>query len=117
MRDTNLCLKTSGAQTTTTTGSVVDFGGPDIMPLTYTLNCTAASGTSPTLDVVVQECATSGGTYVTALTFPQLTAAGVKRITGKLDGRYRKYVATIAGTSPSFTYEIYPEMGGEYVDF
>ena len=117
MRDTNLCLKTSAAVTQNTNGTEVDFGAGDVRPLTYTLNVTAASGTSPTLDVKIQESATSGSGHYDALNFQQISAAGVYRVTGRLDRRYRRAVFTVGGTSPSFTCELYPEMGGEYTKF
>ena len=117
MRDTNLALKASGVLTTTTTESYVDFGSGDRAPLTYVLVVTVATGTGETLDCKIQECATSGGTYYDVLNFKQMTATGVEYVTGKLDGRYRKLVSTIAGTSPSFTISVYPVLGGHYEEY
>lgn len=117
MRDTNLCLRTSAAQTQTGVGSAVDFGGPDVQPMGYVVYVSAVAGTSPTLDIDITQCATSGGTYEGGVEFPQITAVGVYRRTGKLTKRYRKVSATIGGTGPSFTYEVYGELGGQYESF
>lgn len=117
MRDKNLCLKTSAAETQSVTNATgVDFGGPDQRPITYVLVCTAATGTGPTLDVKIQE-SDNNSTWREFLAFKQVTAAGVERVTGKSDARYRRYYSTVAGTTPSFTYSIYPELGGEYTKF
>ena len=116
MLDTNLCLKTSGAVTTLTTGTGVDFGSADVQPITYVLNCTAASGTSPTLDVTIQESA-DNSTYYTVASIKQITTTGVERVTVKSDQRYRRAVFTTGGTGPSFTCSVYPELGGEYQKF
>jgi len=112
--DTNLMLKASGALTETTTGSVVDFGNGDLNAMTYIMNVTSVSGSSPTMDVTIQEADTPDGTYRTVLSFPQVTAAGQYFISGRLDGRYRKYVSTLAGTSPSFTFSLGVDMAGRY---
>ena len=77
-----------------------------------TLISAAGTGTSPTMDVKVQHCATSGGSYadVSGATFTQVTdaAAALEGITLDMDALagYIKIVATIAGTSPSFIYGV-----------
>lgn len=117
MRDTNFALKTAGALTTTTNGDTVDVGGGDAArPLTYALVCTAASGTSPTLDVKIQESA-DDSSWSDLAAFPQLTGVGVKRVTVFSDKRYRRVVSTIAGTTPSFNFSVYGELGGQYKNF
>lgn len=117
MLDANLVLKPAGAQTSSAQSATgVDFGGPDVHPVTYVLNCTTVSGTGPTLNVKIQE-SDNNSTWRDAVAFPQISAAGVHRVTGKLDGRYRRYYSTVAGTTPSFTYSVYPELGGEYTKF
>lgn len=75
------------------------------------LDVGAVSGTTPTLDVKIQECETSGGTYtdITGATFTQVTAANAaEKIKVDLKAkkgsrkRYIRAVATITGTTPSF---------------
>lgn len=116
MRDANLVLKAAGAETTSTTGSFVDFEGPDVQPLTYVVVVTAASGTSPTLDLTIEESA-DGSNALDSVKLKQITAAGVYRVTAKFPGAYRRYKSVFGGTNPSFTYSIYPELGGQYENF
>ena len=71
----------------------------------------AVTGTTPTLDIKVQDCDTSGGTYadlVTPVTFAQLVTASANTVAAigvdtQACRRYIKLYATAAGTSPSFT--------------
>ena len=92
----------SAALTTTTTTSTLtpSFG------CSYTVNIpvTAATGTSPTLDVDVQESDDSGTNWFTVYSFPRITATGIYR-SPKLafNGNRVRYVQTVGGTSPSFT--------------
>jgi len=118
MLDANLVLKTSGAQTSSVTSATgVDFGGADVNPITYVLNCTTLTGATGTLAVKIQE-SDNNSTWRDFVSFPTLTtAAGIHRVTGKSDARYRRYYSTLAGTSPNFTYSVYPELGGEYTKF
>ncbi len=117
MLDTNLMLKTSGAQTSSTNGGTVDFGqGMAAQPLTFVAVVTAVSGSTPTLDLKVQE-SDNGSTWRDFLALPQITAVGVYRVTGKSNARYMRYASTIAGTTPSFTYQFAPELGGQYESF
>lgn len=71
------------------------------------LHIGTVTGTNPTLDVKVTECATSGGTYtdVSGVVFPQKTAAGLSSIAidPRAVKRYIKLALTVGGTSPSFT--------------
>mgnify|MGYP001573032664 FL=1 len=71
------------------------------------------SGTSPTLDVKIQDSA-DNSTFadVTGLTFTQVTATGNSQIL-RVDGlntstrrRYLRAVGTIAGTTPSFAFGV-----------
>lgn len=97
------------AQTATANGTAVDTQGYN--SLACTLEVGAVSGTSPTLDVKLQESDTSGGTYtdISGATFTQVTAANSSQVI-RLDGlntgsrkRFIRAAATIAGTTPSFT--------------
>ena len=92
----------SGALTTTTTTAAVTptFGN------TYTvmMAVTAVSGTSPTLDVQVQESDDTGTNWYAVYDFPRITATGAYRSPAlKLMGNRVRYVQTVAGTTPSFT--------------
>jgi len=65
----------------------------------------AVSGTTPTLDVKVQESDTSGGTYtdIAGATFTQVTAANKQQLINfKRSKRWLRAVATVGGTTPSF---------------
>lgn len=111
----------AAARTTTTNGSAVNLasevtnqfnylasagpGGPALMAI---VTCGAASGTTPTLDLKVQYSAdgSTGWTDITGATFTQLTAAGREAIRFVSPQRYIRIVATIAGTTPSFTFGV-----------
>lgn len=97
--------------TATTTGSAVDTKGYNSAAVI--LEVGTVSGTTPTLDVKLQECATSGGTYtdVSGAVFTQVIATGSSQILriedlGVTRKRYLKAVGTIAGTTPSFAFGV-----------
>lgn len=86
--------------TTTTSANAVTAGA------SYQINIpvTAVSGTTPTLDIEVQESRDAGTNWVAVYDFPRITATGsysspVMPITGN---RVR-YVQTVGGGTPSFT--------------
>ena len=91
--------------TATVTGTGIDCSGKE--EVVYVLMVGAVSGTSPTLDVKIQESATLGGTYtdITGATIAQVTTAthqlhvGARVNTAK---PFQRVLATIAGTTPSF---------------
>ena len=65
---------------------------------------TAVTGTSPTLDVVVQESDDTGNNWFDVYAFPRITALGMYRSPKlALTGNRVRYVQTVGGTSPSFT--------------
>jgi hypothetical protein len=106
--------------TTTQTGSTVDTKGYN--SALAVLEVGAVSGTSPTLDVKIQESdnPTTGYTDVTGLTFTQVTAANNSQVL-KIEGiggtprkRYLRAVGTIGGTSPSFTFGVEILLGRAY---
>ncbi len=85
-------------------GAVAGFG--DKVSLRAQLNVTVAAGTSPTLDVVVED--TLDGTNWNVLgTFTQRVAPGreVINITGLFTDRLRARW-TIGGGTPSFTFSV-----------
>lgn len=69
------------------------------------VHCTAATGTNPTLDIVLEGSA-DNVTYapIAASGITQLTTAG-NRVSGALvTTNYVRVAATIGGTTPSFTF-------------
>jgi hypothetical protein len=93
------------ALTTTTNGSAIDLILSDGSCFA-SLHVGAVTGTTPTLDVKIQESDTSGGTYsdITGATFAQQTTATHHLwINFKRSKRFCRAVATIGGSSPSFT--------------
>lgn len=87
-------------------GAVIDlqgFQGTGKM----VLHIGTPTGTAPTMDVKVTECATTDGTYtdVAGLAFPQKTAAGISSIAidPRAVKRYIKLALTIGGSvTPTF---------------
>lgn len=85
-------------------GAVAGFG--DKVSLRAQLNITAASGTAPTVDVVLEDTI-DGTNWNVVGTFAQKTAAGreVINITLPFSDRLRARW-TVAGTTPSFTFTV-----------
>lgn len=72
------------------------------------LTSAAGTGTTPTLDVKLQESDAVGGTYtdISGAAFTQVTtAASVQKINVQVDGlkQFVRVVDTVSGTTPSFT--------------
>lgn len=87
--------------TTTTTAAFTPTWGSS-----YEVNIpvTAVTGTTPTLDVVVQESDDNGTTWFDVYHFPRITATGNYRSPKlQLIGTRVRYVQTVGGTTPSFT--------------
>lgn len=95
-----LTLAASAARTTTANGAAVELG--DKGTVRALLAITAASGTTPTLDVVIQT-SHDGATWRTAHTFTQATAIGQQRASFTVD-RFVRAAWTVGGTTPSFTF-------------
>jgi len=115
--DANLKLLASSTKNSTVTNATgVDFGGRDLQPLTYRLTVTASTGGTELLDVKIQE-SDDNSTWRDFLNFAQVTGTGISYVTGKSDARYRRYYATIAGTTPSFTMAIDVVPAGRYDKF
>ena len=94
----------SAARTTTGAGSSFDTSNLD--HVIGVLTVTAASGTSPTLNVTLETTA-DGTNYYSAGTFTQktTTSAADSKVFGDL-GPLSRWAWTIGGTSPSFTFSI-----------
>lgn len=94
-------------RTTTLTGPWVELG--DVGTLRLDLTVSAASGTTPTLDVALQTSKDAGVTDAAhaVASFTQKTAAAQteRKVFSGLD-RYARAVYTIGGTTPSFTFTL-----------
>lgn len=65
---------------------------------------TAVNGTTPTLDLSIEESDDSGTNWFKVYDFPRITATGMYRSPKlPLTGNRVRYVQTVAGTTPSFT--------------
>lgn len=95
----------SAARTVTGNDSAIELGDRGVARLK--LDVTAASGTSPTLNVTIQT-SRDGVTWYTAGTFPQATAVSNESKVFAVD-RFVRASWAIAGTSPSFTFSIVGE--------
>ena len=102
-------LHTSAAETATVTGADVDT--EQLGSANFYLNVTEVTGTTPTLDVKIQEKDPVSGKYFDLFSFTQQTAISSERKSygsgaGELLGKVIRYVATIGGTTPSFTFSL-----------
>ena len=98
-------LADSAARTASGNSGVFGGYGP-ASTLRAQLDVTAAGGTTPTLNVVIEDTL-DGTTFNTVGTFAQRVAAGreVINITGAFSDQVRA-TWTIGGTTPSFTFSI-----------
>jgi hypothetical protein len=98
-------LLASGARTATAAGTAVT-GFAAARQLVLQLQVTAASGTAPTLDVVVQDTV-DGTNYNTIATFTQKNGAAreVIRVTTAFTDNLRVNYE-IGGVTPSFTFNV-----------
>lgn len=97
-----MLIETTSAMTSTTTGSAVDFHGDDLYEMTYRAVVSGTvSGTTPKIVLKIQG-SDDKSNWTDIVVFPDITAAGewTKTVRGK--GQYRRAVATVSGTSPSF---------------
>jgi hypothetical protein len=95
----------SAARTTSGDTGVFSAYGP-ASTLRAQLDVTAASGTSPTLNVVIEDTL-DGTNWNVVATFAQRTAAGreVVNVTSPFANRLRARW-TLGGTTPSFTFSV-----------
>lgn len=87
--------------TTTTTSAIVPTSGQS-----YQVNIpvTSVTGSSPTLDVTIEESDDGGTNWFRVYDFPRITAAGMYRSPViPLTGNRIRYVQTVTGSTPSFT--------------
>lgn len=95
----------SAALTSTSTGSTISNALGNGFQVTIPV--TAVSGTTPTLDVRIEESFDGGTNWVTLYEFQRITSMGsynspILRATG----RHIRYVRTVGGTTPSFTHAV-----------
>jgi len=99
----NFVEHASAAETETFNGNAIDVSRYATMQLL--LNCTAASGTTPTLDIKIQISADGVTNWIDSGTaFTQVTAATTQNLAYTPTGAFIRLVHTIGGTTPSFTY-------------
>lgn len=103
-----LALIPSAVFTTTGNGATTDAGGATNG--VFKLDVTAASGTSPTLDVKIQVLAFDGTTWLDQATFAQKTGVASEFKSVSLSGRKVRAIYTIGGTTPSFTFSVIGEV-------
>lgn len=98
----------SGLDTVTSSGSGTghDSGASSSNGGVAHLHVTSVSGTSPTLDVKVQE-SSDGSTWADLATFGQQTSAGSERVevSGTVE-RHLRAMWTVGGTSPEFEFAV-----------
>lgn len=117
----NATLQVFASAARTSTANSSDFENRTSRGVRLFLDITAASGTTPTLDVKVQSKDTETGKYVDLPggAFAQKTTTGTddlviypgvaetaNRSVSDVLSRDWRVVATIAGTTPSFTFSI-----------
>lgn len=106
MVDALLALQASVTKTATFSGTGLDLKtGTPRRGMKARLIVTAASGTTPTLDVTIEH-SDDNSTFTNLATFGQKTATGEDAISFETSKRYVRATATIGGTTPSFTYKV-----------
>jgi hypothetical protein len=98
-----MSIKAPGAETASTIGPTKDVGLAGIVELM--LKVTAVSGTSPTLNVTIQD-GDSDPPTTNRLAWPQITAVGNYPAYLRTTKFHVRYLSTIAGINPSFTYSV-----------
>ena len=102
--DANLVSPNAATTTATTNHPGFNFG--ESVPLRVQAEVTGAvSGTSPTLDMKLQDSADGSSWADTGVAFPQCTATGYVRQrewTTKAGRPWVRAVSTVGGTTPSF---------------
>ena len=93
---------TSAALTSTTTTAAFTPGNGTAYSIS--LPVTVVSGTTPTLDVSVEESDDTGTNWFKVYDFPRITGTGIYRSPLiRMTGNRVRYVQTVSGTTPSFT--------------
>lgn len=82
--------------------AVIDLGETMPKGMSCVVKVPAAGGTTPTLDLKLQESDTEGSGYTDLVTFDQITAIGVYVRRFATAKRYIRHYATVGGTTPNF---------------
>ena len=116
--DADVMLHNTGVDlTATVTGTGKLIEGTAIDGHYIRVSVPQATGTSPTLDITIQESDTLGTGYVTVVTFAQITASGIYRRIYSSRKKYVRSVQTLGGTTPNFgKVQVGFDTGGEQVD-
>jgi hypothetical protein len=105
--DTGVVLTVSGNSANAPEIASIPDALDDVNPnnLSVLLNCTAASGTTPSLTVEVQwsHDGTNFASAATPDTFTAITVAGKVVKSFQVKGRFARLAYVITGTTPSFT--------------
>lgn len=102
----------------TVSGASGDIAQTEATRGMFFLNVTAASGTSPTLDVTVEAKDPVSGEYFTIGTFAQATGVSSEMVAigGGSDAEFVprtfRVAYAMAGTSPSFTFSVGAALDG-----
>lgn len=108
-------LLAKAARTVSANSAVTQVGAVSATQRLYAaLHVFAKSGTTPTLDVAVKSAALVGfGTPTTRVSFTQATAetSEIVSVAGAITDAFWRVDATIAGTSPSFTFAVLVGIG------
>lgn len=100
---------TSASRTASGTQDLSDWPGMFDEVVGY-LNVTAASGTSPTLDINYQVSPDDGTTWFTHTSFTQATGTTTERVVFTRPAGVRARISyTLGGTSPDFTFSLHLE--------
>lgn len=97
-------ISSNAITTTTTTGAITPNFGCSYQ---ISIPVTIVTGTSPTMDISIQESDDDGVNWFTVYSFTRIVASGIYRSPKlNLRGNKIRYVQTIGGTNPSFTRSI-----------
>lgn len=94
-------LGVASSAITTTASIEAQSPGTGVLFVEYAV--TAASGTSPTLNVAIEVSVDDGTTWYEAQTLTQITAAATQRVMVPCAGDRVRIRQTVGGTTPSFT--------------
>lgn len=99
--------------TTTTTAAITPTWGTNFV---VSIPVTAVSGTTPTLDIGIDESDDTGTNWYRIYDFPRITATGIYRSPQlTLRGNRLRYVQTVTGTTPSFTRSVLRQQRADSV--
>lgn len=100
--------------TFTSTGNSGSLDGEGMSLVSFTVNITAASGSSPTLSINIQE-SDDQSNWISIATTNTFTGVSTQNMRGlPLSSRYYRYVYTITGSTPSFTFSINTTLKDQY---